>query len=350
MCDVERKPFGKIDDKEIVAYELKSKNVRATILNYGGIIQSLQCPDKNGIWDDITTGFDTMEEYKEKSRFFGCLVGRYANRIGGGKFSLNGKVFSLFKNNGGSAPNCRHSLHGGRLGFDKYLWESKVITNGIELTIMSPDGDEGYPGNLQVTVQYTLVDDALTISYSATTDADTVVNLTNHAYFNLDGHASWGTLDNHTITLSAPDYTPVDDDAIPTGEIKSVQGTTFDLQKGMQLTQTNLASVDGGNGYDHNWCVKGNNDGKKVHMATVTSSLSGRKMVVEATNPGIQFYTANFLTGQTGKKGASYGRQTAYCLETQHYPDTPNHANFPQATVKAGETYKQFTTFTLSTQ
>ena len=181
----------------------------------------MQSKDSNGKWDDITTGFETASEYGDpaKQQFFGCLVGRYANRIGGAKFTLNGKEYSLFKNNGGTAPNFLNSLHGGKRGFDKHNWDGKQIKNGIELSMISPDGDEGYPGTLSVTVQYVLMGNALSISYHATTSADTVINMTNHAYFNLDGHAAWGNLDNHSIALKADHYTPVDDNAIPTGAV-----------------------------------------------------------------------------------------------------------------------------------
>lgn len=181
----------------------------------------MQSKDSNGKWDDITTGFDTAAEYGDsaKQQFFGCLVGRYANRIGGAKFKLNGKEYNLFKNNGGTAPNFLNSLHGGKRGFDKFNWDAKQISNGIELSMVSPDGDEGYPGTLNVTVQYVLMGNALSINYNATTSADTVINMTNHAYFNLDGHSAWGNLDNHSIVLKADHYTPVGDNAIPTGEV-----------------------------------------------------------------------------------------------------------------------------------
>jgi len=347
-CEVKESKFGVLNGADIKAFTLKSDTIKSVILNYGGVIQSLETPDKNGVWDDITTGFETIDEYPQKSQFFGCLVGRYANRIGGAKFVLNGETFDLFKNNGGAAPNFKNSLHGGKKGFDKYVWESKIIENGIELSLVSNHMDEGYPGKLDVTVQYLLIGDQLTIDYSAISDKDTVVNLTNHAYFNLDGHKSWGKLDNHSITLNAPTFTPVDGDAIPTGEMKNVSGSAFDLNGSVQLTQANLAAVDGNNGYDHNWCLKTENNQNLVHAATVTSSLSGRKMKVDTTNPGIQFYTGNFLSGNAGKHGVKYEKQTGYCLETQHFPDTPNQPNFPTATLLAGQKYHQRTVFTLT--
>merc|ERR1712137_620937 len=298
MCEVSESKFGVLNGADIKAYTLKSDTIKAVILNYGGVIQSLETPDKNGVWDDITSGFETIDEYPQKSQFFGCLVGRYANRIGGAKFVLNGETFDLFKNNGGSAPNFKNSLHGGKKGFDKYVWESKIIENGIELSLVSNHMDEGYPGKLDVTVQYLLIGDQLTIDYSA-----------------------------------------VDGDAIPIGELRNVSGSAFDLTGSVQLTQSNLAAVDGNNGYDHNWCLKTENNRDLVHAVTVTSSLSGRKMKVDTTNPGIQFYTGNFLSGNSGKQGVKYEKQTGYCLETQHFPNTPNQPNFPTATLAAGQNY-----------
>lgn len=349
MTKVTKKLFGKTGSgEEVEAYTISSDLIRVTILNYGGIIQSLEVPDKNGEWDDITTGFDTFEEYPQKSKFFGCLVGRYANRIGGAKFNLNGKEYSLFKNNGGTAPNFKNSLHGGQKGFDKYIWETEQTENGICMKLTSNDGDEGYPAKLEVEVNYTVVDNDFTISYVAKnkeSELDTVVNLTNHAYFNLDGHKNWGRLDNHHVTLNANHYTPVDSGAIPTGEIKDVINTPFDLRQGKTMTKAVLDGVDGNNGYDHNWCLKMKNSDQKNHAASVTSSLTGRKMDVYTTNPGIQFYTGNFLPGDSGKKGAKYVKQSAYCLETQHFPDSPNQPDFPTTTIKPGCSYVNKTSF-----
>ncbi|CAG5103028.1 Oidioi.mRNA.OKI2018_I69.chr1.g579.t1.cds [Oikopleura dioica] len=348
MTSVKEKEFGSLNGTPVRAFEIESEDVKLVILNYGGIIQSLRTKDKNGDWDDIVTGFDTIEEYPEKSNFFGCLVGRYANRIGHGKFSLNGRSYELFKNNGGNPP--RNALHGGKVGFDKKFWNAKIVENGLELKLISEDGDEGYPGKLDVTVTYSLVGGAFSIKYEATADADTVVNLTNHTYFNLDGHINWSTLDNHSMTIHADNFVDVDEFAIPKGGLTDVTGTKFDLRKGQLLTQDFLASVPGGNGIDHNLCIKTFNCSSFVKIAEAVSEKTGRKMLLEGTQPGVQFYTGNFLPGKEGKGGVNYAKQTAFCVETQHFPDSPNRPEFPNAVLKAGEKYEHLAKFTFSAE
>jgi len=346
MCEVEIGNFGSLNDQQIQSFTLKSSDVEVVILNYGGIIQALRTKDRNGDFDDITTGFTTISEYPEKSQFFGSLVGRYANRIGGAKFDLNGKTYNLFKNNGGDP--FQNSLHGGKEGFDKKIWASKTIKNGVELSYTSADGEEGYPGTLQTTVVYKLEGNTFSINYIASSDSDTVINLTNHAYFNLDGHKAWSTLDSHTATIFADSYVPVNEVAIPTGSIAPVEGTTFDCRKGVQLTQENLAKCEGGMGYDHNFCIKNSNSADMVKVASVSSAKSGRQMDLSATQPGVQFYTGNFLRAQKGKGGVAYAKQTAFCLETQHFPDSPNQSAFPSAVLKAGQIYDQTAKFSFS--
>jgi aldose 1-epimerase len=294
-------------------------------------------------------GYDTLEPYTKPNPFFGTLVGRYANRIANGEFTLDGKKYTLTKNNG---PN---SLHGGLRGFDKKAWRPSVISTrdgeALQLTYFSKDGEEGYPGNLTATVTYALTDDnALSIDYQATTDADTVLNLTNHSYFNLAGHGSGRILD-HQLTINANKFTPVNATLIPTGEWRSVDGTPFDFRKSTPIG-THIDAQDEqiqfGQGYDHNFVL--NRPGSVPSLAArVIDPQSGRVMEVLTTQPGVQFYTANHISGEVkGKAGAIYRARGAYCFETQHFPDSPNQTSFPTTVLKPGETYRQTTVFRFS--
>ena len=342
--------FGKTPDgQEISIYTLtNSKGVEARIMTYGGIVVSLKVPDKNGKLGDVVLGYDDLDGYaKNNSPFFGALVGRYGNRIAKGKFSLEGHEYKLATNNG------ENHLHGGLKGFDKVVWKGQE-SNGkdgpmLTLTYLSKDGEEGYPGNLSVTVVYTLTNNnELKIEYSATTDKTTVVNLTNHSYFNFAGS---GKILDHQMMINADRFTPVDTGLIPTGELKPVKGTPMDFTKptaiGARIGQQDEQLIRG-NGYDHNW-VLNKGAAQLSHAATVYESTSGRVMEVWTTEPGVQFYTGNFLDGSiTGKGGQVYHQRTGFCLETQHFPDSPNKPSFPSTTLKPGQKYSTTTIYKFS--
>ena len=344
-AQVTKQSFGKTPDgKNVDIYTLKDGAIEAQIITYGGIIQSLKVPDKNGKAADVVLGFDTLDEYvKGNKGFFGALIGRYGNRIAGGKFVLDGKTYQVPLNDG---PNA---LHGGPQGFDKVVWEGKEIPHGVELTYVSPDGDMGFPGKLTTVVRYTLVGKDLKIDYSATTDKDTVLNLTNHSYFNLAGAGNGDILKNE-VKINASRYTPVDATLIPTGELASVGGTPFDFRKPTAVG----ARIDGdndqlkkGHGYDHNWVL--DSTGKMAEAAEVYEPSSGRVLQVITDQPGVQFYTGNFLDGSiTGKGGKVYGHRSGLCLETQHFPDSPNHPKFPSTELKPGQKYHWVTIFRFS--
>jgi aldose 1-epimerase len=291
---------------------------------------------------DIVLGYDSLDGFiADNKTHFGSVVGRYGNRIAGGKFSIDGKSYEVPKNDGNNA------LHGGTKGIEYYVWDSKEVPNGVEFTHVSPDGDMGFPGNLTVKVKYTLVGNTLKLDYTCTSDKATVVNITNHAYFNLNGDDN-GTILNHKIEINADKYTPVNADLIPTG-IAPVAGTPFDFRKseviGARINDDNQ-QLKFGRGYDHNWVLNGNPGTMKV-AAIVTDPESGRKMTVETTEPGIQFYTGNFLDGTfTGRHGIKYGLRTGFCLETQHFPDSPNHPDFPSTVLRPGVTRHSSTSFT----
>jgi len=334
--------FGRTDDgKDVKLYTLKSNSCIIEIINYGGTIVKLEVPDKDGNFEDIVTGFETFKEYKEKSQFFGCVVGRYGNRIARGKFTLDNKEYTLAVNNG---PNA---LHGGKIGFDKKMWNCEEIKDGVKMSLVSPDGDEGYPGRLACQVTYTLVEDRLTVEYKATSDQSTPVNLTNHTYFNLSGHANWETnLSGHVVTLNADNYLPADDNCLVTGEIRSVEGSVFDLRRGVKMEEGLLEGVEGG-GFDHTFCFHDDKQLRKI--AQVDHGGSGRRMEVWTNQPGVQFYTGNFLRGQRGKMGVDYVRHSAFCLETQNFPDAVNHpGKFPNCVLKPGEEYYHKTVFKFS--
>jgi len=327
-----------------------SKGVEARITNYGGIIVSLKVPDRNGKFADVVLGFDSLDGYIEhNSPFFGALVGRYANRVAHAKFTLDGKEYHLEANDNGN------TLHGGTHAFDKQVWTPRELPDGgLELTLLSKDGDEGFPGNLKVTVVYHLNDsNALRIDYSATTDKDTVINLTNHSYFNLKG-AGEGDILSHQIAINADRFTPVDSGLIPTGELRSVSGTPFDLRKKTSVIGAHIDDNDEqiklGHGYDHNFVIS--KTGNELSgAARVEDPASGRVLEVYTTQPGVQFYTGNFLDGTIrGKGGKVYARRNGFCLETQHFPDSPNHPKFPTTVLKPGETFHSTTEFRFSTE
>lgn len=336
--------------KAVEIYTLKnSKGAEARIITYGGTVVSLKMPDKNGVFADVVLGYDSLADYEKNQSYIGALVGRYANRIAHGRFALDGKDYTLAKNNG------ENHLHGGLKGFDKVVWTAKPSTDtlgaNLELTYLSKDGEEGYPGNLTVKVIYILTEkNELEIVYSASTDKNTVINLTHHSYFNLAG-AGVGDILNHQLTLYADKFTPTDGGSIPTGEIRSVKGTPFDF-----LTPTAIgARIDQadeqlkfGNGYDQNW-VLNKTDNSLVLAAAVYEPTTGRVLEVYTTERGLQFYAGNYLNGAIkGKNGRAYARRTGFCLEAQNFPDAPNKPGFPSPVLKPSETYSQTTVYKFS--
>ncbi|MBS1792754.1 MAG: galactose mutarotase [Acidobacteria bacterium] len=349
---VKKGDFGKTaDGRAVEIYTLtNSKGAEARIITYGGTVVSLKMPDKNGRFDDVVLGFDSVAAYEKQQSYIGALIGRYGNRIGKGKFTLDGKEYVLAKNNG------ENHLHGGVRGFDKVVWTAaRAFADrtgaNLELTYLSADGEEGYPGNLSVKVIYSLTENnELKIVYSATTDKNTLCNLTHHSYFNLAGAGS-GTILDHRLTLFADRFTPTDDGSIPTGELKSVRGTPFDFLKpekiGARIDQAD-EQLKFGNGYDHNW-VLNKKSGALALAATVYEPGTGRVMDVLTTEPGIQFYAGNYLDGSVpGKNGKVYPRRTGFCLEAQHYPDSPNQPKFPTTELKKGAQYSQTTVYRFS--
>jgi aldose 1-epimerase len=345
---VTSQPFGKLPDGTAVElYTLSDGPFEARISTYGGVVVSLKTPDRSGKVGDVVLGFDDVDGYYANfngpsDAFFGALIGRYGNRIAHGSFTLDGKKYSLPLNNG------ENSLHGGTHGFNNVVWKAKQIKNGVELTYLSKDGDAGYPGNLTTTVQYTLVKGDLRIEYWATTDKDTVLNLTNHAYFNLAGK---GNILDHELTLRASRFTPVDAGLIPTGELKAVEGTPFDFRKSTAVGARIGADdeqLHRGHGYDHNW-VLDSGGGKLAEAAQVYDPSSGRVMKVLTDQPGVQFYSGNFLDGTIkGKGGMPFELRSALCLETQHFPDSPNHPDFPTTELKPGQRYHTVTVYSFS--
>jgi aldose 1-epimerase len=349
-----KKSFGKTPDGQPVdLYVLTAKGgAEASITNYGGAVVSLKAPDRNGKLADVVLGYDNAEGYVNDKSFFGALVGRYGNRIGHAQFALDGKTYTLAKNNG------ENSLHGGIKGFNKAVWTAKIIPakdgQSLELSYLSKDGEEGFPGNLKVSVIYTLTEsNALRITYSATSDKKTVVNLTNHSYFNLAGQGS-GDILGHLLIIQADKFTPVDAGLIPTGELRDVAGTPFDFRKplaiGARIDQDEEQLKLGG-GYDHNFVLRRSNGTGESLAARVLEPASGRVLEVWTTEPGVQFYTGNFLDGKTiGKGGVTHPRRSAFCLETQHYPDSPNQPKFPSVVLNPGERYQTITTYKFSVE
>lgn len=351
--NVNVEPFGATPDgQQVSLYTLTNANgVEAKITNFGGIVQSLKVPDRNSAMADIVLGFDTLDGYVNKHPYFGAIVGRYGNRIARGKFTLDGKEYTLAINN---EPNA---LHGGLKGFDKYVWAATSFQDadavGLKLTLESPDGDEGYPGTLTMTVTYRLTNEnALEIHYEATTDAPTVLNLTNHSYFNLDGAGNGDILDQ-IVMINADKLTPVDKTLIPTGEMPEVAGTPFDFRTAKPIGQDINADneqIKFGGGFDHNF-VLNKGDGGMTLAARVVGPESGRVMEVYTTEPGMQFYTGNFLDSTNiGKGGIVYAYRFGFCMETQHYPDSPNQPNFPTVVLRPGEKYDTTTIYKFSAE
>jgi len=348
---IKKGSFGKTaDGKTVEIYTLKnSKGAETQIITYGGTVVSLKVPDRNGKFADVVLGYDSIADYEKNQSYIGALIGRYGNRIAKGKFTLDGKEYILAKNNG------ENHLHGGPKGYDKVVWTAKpsIDKNGanLELTYLSKDGEEGYPGNLSIKVVYSLTENnELKIVYSATTDKNTVVNLTHHSYFNLAG-AGQGDILNHQLTLYADKFTPTDSGSIPTGELKSVKGTPFDFLSataiGARINETD-EQLKFGNGYDHNW-VLSKTDNSLTLAASVYEPVSGRLLEVSTTERGLQFYSGNYLDGAIkGKSGQNYPRRTGFCLEAQNFPDSPNKPNFPSSVLKKGETYSQTTIYKFS--
>jgi aldose 1-epimerase len=347
-AQIKKQPFGSVDGQNVDIYTLTSaKGVEARITNYGGIVVSLKTPDRSGNSADIVQGFDDIKGYLQDEPYFGAVIGRYANRIGKARFTLDGKEYKLAVNNGENA------LHGGVKGFDKRVWTANAKGNSLELTYVSKDGEEGYPGTLSTKVIYTLENNGdLKIDYSATTDKDTVINLSNHSYFNLKGQGNGDILD-HELTLFASRYTPVDAGLIPTGKLVPVKGTPFDFLTPHKIGERIAGSdeqLKRGLGYDHNWVIDAT-AGAMTKAAEVHEASTGRVLEVWTNQPGIQFYTGNFLDGTLkGKAGKVYNKRAALCLETQHFPDSPNQPKFPTVILKPGKTYHTTTIWKFSTR
>jgi len=347
-----RELFGTVDGKQVFLYALSNgKGMEARITNYGGIVVALVVPDRAGKPGDIVLGYDSLSSYLKATPYFGAIVGRYGNRIGKARFTLDGKEYTLKANDGAN------TLHGGLKGFDKVVWEPDESTPPSEpvlkLKYVSPDGEEGYPGTLTATVTYTLTDsNELRIDYSATTDKPTVLNLTHHSYFNLAGAGS-GDILSHELMLNADRFTPIDSGLIPTGELQSVEGTPMDFRTSTAIGARINAKDDQlryGRGYDHNWVLNRTGNGLSL-AARVSEPASGRAMEVWTTEPGIQFYSGNFLDGSNvGKGGKVYAYRTGLCLETQHFPDSPNKPQFPSTVLKPGEKFTSTTVYKFMTR
>lgn len=350
--EVSVEPFGKTaDGKEVKQFVLTGANgSTAKIITRGATLRSFTIKDNQGKVDDVLFGFDTVAGYEsDDNQYFGCTVGRVCNRIDGASFELNGQTFKLFANDG------ENTLHGGNgRSFDKVVWEGAEVQVddgvGVEFKYFSPDAEEGFPGNLHASVRYVLTDDgALAISYKATADMETPVNLTNHAYFNLSG-AGAATILDHILMIDADSYTPTDETLIPTGEIKSVKGTPLDFQKPTVIGKridplTDTAAI----GYDHNFVLT-SPAGKVRKVAVLSHPSNGRSVTVLTDQPGLQFYSGNFLKGQTGKDGKTYAYRSGLCLEAQHFPDSVHHDNFPSILLNSGETYRQTTVYRFATE
>lgn len=348
--EVTKAPFGTLaDGQKVDVYTLtNSKGAQVRILNYGGIIQSIKVPDNRGRIGDVLLGFDTLDGYVKDTTYQGAIAGRYANRIAKGRFTLDGQTYKLATNNG------TNHLHGGNKGFNTKVWQARPIRTagavGVELRYLSPRGQEGYPGALNSRVVYTFDNqNRLRINYYATTDKATVINLTSHGYFNLAG-AGNGTILNHKLELAANRYTPIDKTSIPFGTLDKVAGTPFDFRSphliGSRINAKNT-QLSNGQGYDHNF-VLNHRAGHLGFAAQASEPTTGRVLRVYTTEPGIQFYSGNFLDGFTGKYGRKYVRRSGFCLETQHYPDSPNQPKFPSTVLRPGQTYRQTTVYQFS--
>ena len=336
-----RRNFGRMPDgTQVEELTLENGRLSCKVITYGGAVRSLVVPDRNGNPVDVALGFDTLKDYRAQDKYMGALVGRYANRIGGARFTLNGTEYTLAANDG---PN---SLHGGAVGFDKQVWTVEGLTDRcVTLSLVSPDGEEGYPGTLTVRVTYSLEEDKLRISYWAKGDGDTICNLTNHSYFNLSGHDS-GSVEGQYIQLRSTHYTPVGPGSIPTGELAPVEGTPMDLRSARKIGESidePFHQLTMAGGYDHNWAVPPR-EYKQIGLAYAADT--GIAMSVYSDMAGVQFYTGNFLDGcPPGKGGAIYGNRHGFCLETQFYPDTPNKPGFPPCVLRAGEEFTSLTDY-----
>lgn len=349
MTEMKKEEYGFTSDGEVVEqYTLRNKNgMEVKLITLGGRITSLMVPDKNDKLENVVLGFDSLEQYLEDNPFFGALIGRFGNRIADGAFTLEGEQYSLAQNDG------KNHLHGGEKGFDKVIWEAEVMDkNSLKLTYVSEDKEEGYPGTLATSVVYTLTDDnALEVDYRATTDKATVINLTQHAYFNLSGDFSKTILD-HEVVINADKFLPVNQTLIPTGEIKDVAGTPFDFREptsvGAHIEQSHQ-QLERGQGYDHCWVLNDQNSGMRF-AASAYHKISGRQLEVYTTEPGIQFYSGNFLDGTLPRVNGQghYEQRSGLCLETQHYPDSPNQENFPSVVLLPEEIYTSKTSFNFS--
>jgi aldose 1-epimerase len=346
---VQQQPFGTKDGRPVTLYTLtNSHGVEVRAMNYGGIILSMRVPDRKGQLADIVLGHDTLEGYIPNPPYFGAIIGRYANRIANGTFTLDGKTYTLPKNDG---PN---TLHGGTTRtFDRVVWDAEPMkgNTGVVFSYLSEDGEEGFPGNLKIKVTYVLTEsNELMVDYEATTDKDTPINVTQHSYFDLAGEGT-GDILNHEIMINAERFTPVDKNLIPTGELRPVKDTPLDFTKPMKIgarIDDNYDQLVLGHGYDHNFVINRKSEGLTL-AARVYEPTSGRVLEVSTTQPAIQFYTGNFLDGTIrGKQGHVYKRRYGFCLETQHFPDAPNHRNFPSTILKPGETFRQKTVFKFS--
>ena len=345
---IRKDSFGKTSDGDVTRYTLTNANgLELSVINYGCVVVSLKTPDKNGDFEDIVLGFDTIDQYIKESPFFGAIVGRYGNRIAKGSFELDGVTYTLAINNG---PN---HLHGGVKALDKVLWEAEENPTdegpSIKFTYLSPDGEEGYPGNLIITVVYTLTNNnEFKVNYKATTDKKTVINLSQHSYFNLSGNVKRDILD-HELMLNADRIVAVDETCIPTGELRSVKDTPFDFRTSYKVgdrINDHDIQLKNGEGYDHTF-VFNVVDGKSL-AASLYDPATGRYMEVYTTEPGVQFYSGNHLAGYKGKYGAIYNRRFGLCLETQHFPDSPNQPNFPPVILEPGEVYQTETIYKFS--
>jgi aldose 1-epimerase len=327
-------------------YTLKSGAIEVKVASYGARLVSIRTPDRAGNMADVALGYDTLEDYLNDTKScFGAVIGRYANRIAMGSFSIGEEAFQISTNEG------PHALHGGPFGFDRYVWQAEEESDEVEFSHLSPDGDMGFPGALTTKVKYSLIGNALRIDYTASADRTTVLNLTNHVYFNLRGDDS-GNILGELVALNADFYTPTDAQQIPTGKLAPVPGTPFDFRKptmiGARINDAN-EQLQFGSGYDQNFAINGA-EGTLRLAAIATDSESGRELTVETTEPGIQFYTGNHLDGTfTGRHGVKYEKNAGFCLETQHFPDSPNHANFPCSVLFPGTKFQSTTIFTFST-
>jgi aldose 1-epimerase len=345
-------PFGKMPDgTEVELYTVWDGRIgsafssEATFCNFGARLVSMKVPDRTGRVADVVLGYDSLALYLADKAYLGAIVGRYGNRIASGRFSLDGKEFQVPQN------DATNALHGGPVGFDQAVWQAKVIADGVEFTLVSPDGDQGFPGTLTLTVRYTFHTGVLKIDYTATTDAPTIVNVTNHAYFNLAGEGS-GTILKHEISIPAEHFTPINAALIPTGELTPVEGTPFDLRKATPIgrhIEDDHEQLKLAGGYDHNFVL--GNPGEMKFAARVSERTTGRVLTVETTEPGVQFYTGNFLDGSMpNRRNGRYVKRSGFCLETQHYPDSPNQPGFPTTTLQPAETLRSTTIYSFTTE